>query len=103
MTKEYGRKPSGEEIRLMLFVAGNEPNSRIARQNLADICEEELQGRCRMEVVDVFTNVETAVRHNILLTPTLLVMGSDPPGYVVGSLDDRRKVLDVLGLEKEAM
>ncbi len=103
MTSKYDYTPSGEMHRLMLFVAGNEPNSRIARQNLADICEKELQSRCQVEVIDIFTDVEAAVRHNILLTPTLLVMGDDPPGYVVGSLDDRRKVLDVLGLEKEAM
>lgn len=92
---------AGTDLRLMLFVAGDEPNSRIARENLADICETDLQGRCRVEEIDVFTDVEAAMRHGILLTPTLLVMGS-APGCVIGNLSDRRKLRGALGLEKEA-
>ncbi len=91
----------GTDLRLKLFIAGDEPNSRIARKNLADVCETDLQGRCRVEVIDIFSDVEAAMRHGILLTPTLLVMGGDPPGCVIGNLSDRQKLRGALGLEKE--
>lgn len=101
MTERQTANAAGTHLRLKLFVADDEPNSRIARENLADICETDLRGRCRVEVIDIFTDVEAAMRHDILLTPTLLVMDGDPPGYVIGNLSDRRKVRGALGLEKE--
>lgn len=84
--------------RLVLFVAGEEANSRLARTNLAEFCAEELAGRCEVREVDVFADVDEAVAHNILVTPTLVVEGPGPRRVLVGNLSDRRKVLGALGL-----
>jgi circadian clock protein KaiB len=90
--------PSG--FHLILYVAGDGPNSRIARENLARICENELAGHCTVRIVDVLEDFSAAVSNNILVTPTLLVC---QPGHVVtiiGNLSDYQKVRTALGLEE---
>jgi len=93
--------PQAVHYRLMLFVAGDEPNSRTARQNLADLCEQQLAGRCDVEIVDVLEDFAAAARHNVLVTPTLLVVEPAPEIVVVGNLSDRRKVCAALRLGSE--
>ena len=83
----------GEAVyRLILFVAGDEPNSQRARQNLDELCENELKGRCRVEIVDVMEDFEKAAEHGILLTPTLLRVEPLPGITVIGNLNDHEKV-----------
>ena len=85
--------------RLILFVAGEEPNSRAARRNLAEICENELHGRCDVQVVDVLEDFTAAAEHNVLVTPTLLVVEPDPKLTIVGNLSNHAKVRSALRLE----
>lgn len=88
-----------------LFVAGDETNSRLARRNLDRLCEEALDGRCRIEVVDVFEDFEQALRHGVLLTPCLVVRQPTPGVHVLGNLSDSSRVRLALGLpdrEREA-
>jgi circadian clock protein KaiB len=88
--------------RLILFVAGNEPHSLTARTNLNVLCDQELKGRCEVEIVDVLENFALASKHDIVLTPTLLVVHPEPSVMVIGSLSDRRKVLTALNLPEES-
>lgn len=84
--------------RFRLFVAGDEPNSKMARENLLRLCEQHLHGNHRVEVVDVLENFQAALDNNILITPTLLVTSPPPPVMVVGTLSDTEKVLAALRL-----
>ncbi len=86
------------EYHLILFVAGDETNSRLARRNLDRLCEVALEGRCRIEVVDVFEDFEEALRHGVLLTPCLVVTRPTPGVHVLGNLSDAHKVRTALGL-----
>jgi circadian clock protein KaiB len=81
-----------------LFVAGDEPNSKLARENLLRLCEQHLHGNHRVEVVDVLENFQAALENNVLITPTLLVTSPPPPVMVVGTLSDTEKVLAALRL-----
>jgi circadian clock protein KaiB len=85
-------------IRFVLFYAGDEPNSRLARANLSDLCATELAGRCEVREVDVLSDVDEAVAYSILVTPTLIVERPPPAQVLVGNLSDREKVRGVLGL-----
>ena len=58
---------------LTLYVAGDEPNSHIALQNLREICSGKLQNRCQIEVVDVYREFERALKERIVVTPALVV------------------------------
>ena len=81
-----------ESCHLALFIAGNGPNSQIARKNLAQIRDQDLGGRCTMEIIDILVDFAAAVKHDILVTPTLLITSTQNVTMVVGNLSDREKV-----------
>ena len=89
--------PAGR-YRLVLFVAGEEKNSRLARENLQRLCDAELGDDCEVRIVDVLEDFAPALAHNVLLTPALLVLAPPPETMIVGNLKDRGKVLTALGL-----
>lgn len=87
-------------IRMVLYVAGDAPNSLRARVNLAAFCETHLDGRHELEIVDVFEEPKRALADRILLTPQLLVAGRPGRGVFVGDLSDSAGLLQALGNEK---
>jgi len=90
-----------EEVYILrLYVAGNEQNSRIARENLQKLCEEYLNGRHRIEEVDILEDCDTAMREGIFVTPTLVLLSPEPRTRVIGNLSDREKVISALRLRR---
>ena len=81
-----------------LYVADNEDNSRLARDNLEQICDEYLKGRCRIEEVDVLNDFSSALKDNIFVTPALVLMAPEPRVTLVGSLNNRERVVTALRL-----
>lgn len=88
------------QYQLHLFVAGDEPNSRRARENLERICSEHLAGNCTIEETDVFSEFQSALAMGICVTPALVIKKPEPRVTVFGNLSNTRKVLDALGLEE---
>lgn len=82
---------------LKLYISGSSPRADAAVRNLKRICEEELDGRYELEIIDVVANPEIAESDRILATPTLIKQLPPPLRRVIGDLSDREKVL--LGLE----
>jgi len=83
---------------LKLYVANDEPNSRLARENLRHICNEHLKGRCQIEEVDVLKDFGAALKYRIFITPALVLVAPEPRAVVVGNLVDREKVISALRL-----
>ena len=83
---------------LRLFVVGDGPNSKLAASNVRSLCREHLDGRCTIETIDVEKNFEAALKHNILITPALVLVAPLPRVTVLGNLSDRQKVLLALRL-----
>lgn len=81
-----------------LFIAGDEPNSRLARQNLEALCDAHLAGRHRIEVVDVLLDFEAALEAHIVVVPALVMVAPHTATFY-GTLTDRSKVLAALALE----
>ncbi|GAB6057594.1 circadian clock KaiB family protein [Desulfonatronum parangueonense] len=77
---------------LTLFIAGNGINSQIARKNLIELCDDELAERCTRKIVDVLEDFAAAVKHNVLVTPTMLITTSLNTVMIVGNLSDHEKV-----------
>lgn len=86
------------QYRMRLFVAGDEPNSTLARKNLKDICESELKGNYSLDIIDVFEDYAPALDENILVTPALVI---DHPKKmkIFGNLQDKSKALSALGVK----
>ncbi|UMZ74475.1 circadian clock protein KaiB [Natranaerofaba carboxydovora] len=82
---------------LRLYVTGKTPRSQRAIANLRKICEEELDTKYEMEVVDVLERPQLAEDEKIMATPTLVKQLPPPLRRVIGDLSDREKVL--LGLD----
>ena len=93
---------AGLPMRLRLFVAGNETNSRQARANLDRLCAEYFDGRTEIEIIDVLKDFRAAVADRVLVTPALIVMAPAPRVVVLGNLSDTDRVLAALGIEKRA-
>lgn len=97
------QKQNGNALQMILFVAGEETNSKKARINLDRLCKEHLARHCALEVVDVLASHKKALQWKILLTPALLVFDSNAkPVRITGNLDDTERVLAALGMRQRA-
>lgn len=94
---DMGRR-TAPHFRLRLYVAGELPNSLRARENLRQICEEHLDGRYTLEVVDFLEEPARALQDGVLVTPALVRLEPQPQRTVVGSLSDTAAVLMALDL-----
>ena len=88
---------NGKEYKLRLYVAGQTPKSLQAFANLKKICEEHLQGRYHIEVVDLLENPQLAKGDQILAIPTLVRRLPPPLRKIIGDLSDTERVL--IGLD----
>lgn len=85
---------SSDEIwELRLYTAGQTPKSLAALANLKRLCEENLKGKYRIEVVDLMANPRLAKEHQIVAIPTLVKKLPSPLRQIIGDLSDREKAL----------
>jgi len=83
---------------LRLYVAGQTSRSLTALANLKKICEEHLQGRYRLEVIDLLEHPQLARGDQILALPTLVRKLPEPIRKLVGDLSDTENALVGLDL-----
>ena len=82
---------------LRLYVAGQTPKSIAALVNLKKICEEYLEGRYQIQVVDLLENPQLASGDQILAIPTLVRKLPLPVRKIIGDLSNTERVL--IGLD----
>jgi circadian clock protein KaiB len=78
---------------LRLFVTGMTPRSTDAIARTKAICEEYLEGRYELEVIDIYQQPEAAKGEQIIATPTLIKKLPLPLRRLVGDLSDKQRVL----------
>ncbi len=78
---------------LRLYVAGQTPKSIEAFSNLKKICETHLEGKYRIEIIDLLENPELAKGDQILAIPTLVRKLPEPVKKIIGTLANEEKVL----------
>jgi len=83
---------------LRLYVAGQTPKSLTAFANLKKICEEHLEGKYRIEVIDLLKNPQLARGDQILAIPTLVRNLPEPIKKIIGDLSNTERVLVGLDL-----
>ena len=84
-----------------LYVAGDTPNSTLAKTNLGAICRAHLPGKYRIELVDVLRDPGRALTDGIFMTPCLLKLTPSPVRMIVGTLSRSDSLLEALGLSAE--
>ena len=82
---------------LRLFVAGINPKSKRAIENLREVCEENLKGQYELEIIDIYQQPIFAKEGKIIAAPTLIKELPLPIRRFVGDLSDKQKLL--LGLD----
>ena len=85
---------------LCLYVAGQTEKSVTAFVNLKNICEVNLAGKYRIEVIDVTQNPALARNDQIIALPTLVRKLPPPIRKIVGDLSKTERVL--IGLDLKA-
>jgi circadian clock protein KaiB len=83
---------------LRLYIAGQTSRSLAALANLNKICAEHLQGRYRLEVIDLLEHPQLARGDQILALPTLVRKLPEPIRKLVGDLSDTERALVGLDL-----
>jgi circadian clock protein KaiB len=89
--------PSEERYVLRLYVTGMTPRSTEAFAAIKAICEERLQGRYDLEVIDIYQHPQLAIDEQIIAVPTLVKKLPEPLRRLVGDLSNVERVL--LGLD----
>ena len=83
---------------LRLYVAGQTPKSDLAFSNLKQICDEHLQGRYAIEVIDLVETPQLARGDQIFAVPTLVRRLPEPIKKIIGDLSNTERVLVGLDL-----
>jgi circadian clock protein KaiB len=89
----FGSQPEEETWELRLYIAGSTPRSVTALSNLKKYCREHLEGRYRIEVVDLLLQPRLAEGDQILAIPTLVRKMPAPIRKIIGDLSNEEKVL----------
>jgi circadian clock protein KaiB len=87
---------------LRLYVAGASVKSITAIANLRAICEQHLDGRYELQVIDLLEDPAAADTDGILAIPTLVRKLPVPVRKIVGDLSNTDRVLVGLDLARRA-
>jgi circadian clock protein KaiB len=85
--------------KLRLYVAGQSPKSLKAFANLVTLCEQQLDSRYEIEIVDLVKHPQLAAGDEIVAIPTLVRRLPSPMRKIIGDLSDADRVLVGLQLK----
>ena len=86
-----------ERYVLCLYVTGMTARATRAVSNVREICDEHLEGRYDLEVVDLYQQPLLAREEQIIAAPTLVKKRPLPLRRIIGDMSQRDRVL--LGLD----
>ncbi|HKR05107.1 MAG TPA: circadian clock KaiB family protein [Bacteroidia bacterium] len=82
-----------EKWELRLYIAGQTPKSILAIKNINKYCKEHLDGKYKIEVIDLLKNPQLAEGDQIFAIPTLVRKFPVPIRKIIGDLSNEEKVL----------
>ena len=91
---------SKDKYILRLYITGTTSRSVLAITNLKKICEEYLEGRYELEVIDLYQMPSLAKDEQIIAAPTLIKKLPLPFRRIIGDMSNEEKVLMGLDLKK---
>lgn len=82
-----------EKYELRLYIAGQTPKSVAALKNITKYCQEHLDGKYSIEVIDLLKTPQLAEGDQILAIPTLVRKVPRPIRKIIGDLSNEERVL----------
>lgn len=83
---------------LQLYVSGMSQKSMEAIENIKRLCDEHLQGRFDLEIIDLYKNPELASQQQIVFSPSLVKQLPLPKKTLIGTFSDKEKTIRGLGI-----
>jgi len=90
--------PADQQYLLRLYIAGATLRSTQAILNIKQICEDHLQGRYELEVIDIYQQPTLAAGEQIIAAPTLIKQLPLPLHKFIGDMSDTERILVGLDL-----
>ena len=84
---------------LRLYVSGSTLKSALAIENIKQVCEQYLNGRYDLEVIDIYQHANLARDEQIVAVPTLIKRLPIPLRRLIGDLSNLKEVLFGLDLK----
>ena len=91
-----------ERLVLCLYLAGNTPASARAVVNTRRFCEEHLDGRYELEIVDISLHPERVREAQIIAAPTLVKKLPLPEQRVIGDMSRTERLVQRFDLARRA-
>ena len=89
-----------ERYVLKLFVTGMTNRSTEAVAAIKSLCQDLLDGRYDLEVVDLYEHPELASKQQVIAAPTLVKESPEPARRMIGNLSDRERLKRGLDLDE---
>lgn len=86
---------------LRLYINGSRLKSALAVKNIKQLCEQHLNGRYDLEIIDIRQQANLARDEQIVAVPTLIKQLPRPLRRLIGDLSDQDKVLFGLDLKMQ--
>jgi circadian clock protein KaiB len=96
VTEDFERalkEESREKYILRLYVTGMTQKSIAAIENVRKICDENLTGRCELEVIDIYQQPDYAKTEQIIAAPTLIKKLPLPLRKFIGDMSNKDRIL----------
>ncbi|GJE31362.1 circadian clock KaiB family protein [Methylobacterium oxalidis] len=87
---------------LRLFIAGTSPRSHRTIEAVRRVCDAHLAEGYELEIVDIYQQQALAETDRVLAAPTLVRLRPEPARRIAGDLSDEGRILQGLGLPKDA-
>jgi circadian clock protein KaiB len=97
--EQSGSHPLEEKYVLRLYINGSTLKSTLAVENIKQVCEQHLNGRYDLEIIDICLQANLARDEQIVAVPTLIKRLPRPLQRLIGDLSDQNKVLFGLDLK----
>jgi circadian clock protein KaiB len=88
---------------LRLYVNRSTVKSKLAIVNIKRVCEQYLDGRYLLEVIDIKTHAQLARDEQVVAVPTLIKKLPVPLQRLVGDMSDINQVLFGLDLRRDGV
>jgi len=96
---------SGEparEYEFRLYIAGTNPNSVRAIENVRRLCKSLRPSRCDLDIIDLYQQPGLARQDDVVAAPALIKISPLPRRVFVGDLADTNRVFTGLGITTAA-
>ncbi len=86
--------------RFRLFICGPTPRNMNALHNLKTVCNQLLDSKYKIEVIDIKKNPEMARENNIMACPTVVKLSPEPQSKVIGDCSKTEIVVNKFDLPR---